>query len=261
MNSFRNIHKAINYEVKRQIEIVEEGGKVVQESRLWDANAGVSQSMRSKEEANDYRYFPDPDLPPLVIDQAFIEGVRRSLPELPGDKKLRFVNDYKIPAYDAGVICASKSLADFFEEVVSACDNPKMTSNFIMSELMRELKIEDIDVTATKLTPFKFANLMSEIGKGTISGKMAKDIFLDMYATGRTPDEIIKEKGLVQISDEGELIAIIDEIVAANPKEVEKYQGGNVKLIGFFVGEAMKRTKGKANPNKVNEILLKKLAG
>jgi len=261
MNSFRNVQRALEYEIKRQQYIVENGGTVVQETRLWDDAQGSTTSMRSKEEAHDYRYFPDPDLVPILVDRAWVEKIRKQIPELPLVKRERFVKDYQIPAYDAGVLTADKALADYYEEVVRLCGKPKAASNWVMGDVLRFLNEEKREIKSCPITPVALAEMISLIDEGTISGKMAKDIVEEMYKTGKQPKKIIEEKGLVQITDEGELIKTITSIMEANPQQLTDYRGGKEKLFGFFVGQVMKATQGKANPQLVNELLKKILAG
>jgi len=261
MNSFRNVQRALEYEIKRQQYIVENGGTVIQETRLWDDAQGATNSMRSKEEAHDYRYFPDPDLVQILVDEAWIEKIRKDLPELPLNKRERFINDYQIPAYDAGVLTADKALANYFEEVVKFCSKPKAASNWIMGDVMRFLNEEKRDIRQCSITPESLADMIRLIDEGAISGKMAKEIVEDMYKTGKSPQTIIEEKGMVQITDEGELIKTITSIIEANHHQLADYRGGKEKLFGFFVGQVMKATQGKANPQLVNELLKKMLAG
>ncbi|MGD0168639.1 MAG: Asp-tRNA(Asn)/Glu-tRNA(Gln) amidotransferase subunit GatB [Smithella sp.] len=261
MNSFRNVQRALDYEIKRQQYLVENGGTVIQETRLWDDAQGATNSMRSKEEAHDYRYFPDPDLVPILVDDAWVAKIRKGLPELPLTKRERFVKDYQIPAYDAGVLTADKALANYYEEVVKFCSQPKAASNWIMGDVMRFLNEEKRDIRQCPITAKSLADMIRLIDEGAISGKMAKEIVEDMYKTGKTPQTIIKEKGLVQITDEGELIESITSIIKANPNQLADYRGGKEKLFGFFVGQVMKATHGKANPQLVNELLKKMLAG
>jgi aspartyl-tRNA(Asn)/glutamyl-tRNA(Gln) amidotransferase subunit B len=261
MNSFRNVQRALEYEIKRQQYIVENGGTVVQETLLWDDAQGSTTSMRSKEEAHDYRYFPDPDLVPILVDKAWVEKIRKQIPELPLAKRERFVKDYQIPAYDAGVLTADKALADYYEEVVRLCAKPKAASNWVMGDVLRFLNEEKREIKSCPITPVALAEMISLIDEGTISGKMAKDIVGEMYKTGKQPKKIIEEKGLVQITDESELIKTITSIMEANPNQLKDYRGGKEKLFGFFVGQVMKATQGKANPQLVNELLKKMLAG
>ncbi|OPY88622.1 MAG: Aspartyl/glutamyl-tRNA(Asn/Gln) amidotransferase subunit B [Smithella sp. PtaU1.Bin162] len=261
MNSFRNVQRALEYEVKRQQYLVENGGTVVQETRLWDDAQGVTNSMRSKEEAHDYRYFPDPDLVPVIVDDAWIEKIRKELPELPLARRQRFVSDYQIPAYDASVLTADKALADYFEEVVKLCSKPKAASNWVMGDVLRFLNEEKRDIRNCPITAQALAEMISLIEDGTISGKMAKDIIDEMYKTGKSPRVIIAEKGMVQITDESALAKTIQTIMDANPNQLKDYRSGKEKLFGFFVGQVMKATQGKANPQKVNELLKKMLVG
>jgi len=261
MNSFRNVQRALEYEIKRQQYLVENGEKVVQETRLWDDASGTSISMRSKEEAHDYRYFPDPDLVPILVDDAWVKKIRKELPELPLAKRERFLKDYQIPEYDAGVLTADKALAQYYEDVVNLCDKPKQASNWVMGDVLRSLNEDKLDIRKCPITAGALADMIKLIEAGTISGKMAKDIISDMYKTGKSPQKIIEEKGLVQITDEGELAKTIISIIAANPGQLADYRGGKEKLFGFFVGQVMKATQGKANPQLVNDMLKKMLAG
>ncbi|MCE5212465.1 MAG: Asp-tRNA(Asn)/Glu-tRNA(Gln) amidotransferase subunit GatB [Deltaproteobacteria bacterium] len=261
MNSFRNGQRALEYEIKRQQYLVENGGTVVQETRLWDDAQGVTNSMRSKEEAHDYRYFPDPDLVPILVDQPWVDKNKKDLPELPLAKRERFVKDYQIPAYDAGVLTADKALAIYYEEVVKICSKPKVASNWIMGDVMRFLNEDKRSIRECPVKAESLAEMINLIDEGAISGKMAKEVVEDMYKTGKSPQDIIKEKGLVQITDEGELIKTITAIIEANPAQLKDYRDGKEKLFGFFVGQVMKATQGKANPQLVNELLKKMLAG
>ncbi|MGQ9920565.1 MAG: Asp-tRNA(Asn)/Glu-tRNA(Gln) amidotransferase subunit GatB [Desulfobacca sp.] len=255
MNSFRNVQRALEYEIRRQRSLLEAGENIVQETRLWDANRGKTYSMRGKEEAHDYRYFPDPDLVPLVISPEWIEAVRATLPELPDAKKARFMSQYDLPEYDAGVLTAEKALADYFEACVRTFPQAKKVSNWIMSELMRELKKDDRGIETCAVSPQALGRLLALVEEGTISGKIAKSVFSDMIATGQDPDAIVKAKGLGQISDTSALEALAREILAANSKEVADFKAGKTKVMGFFVGEIMKKTKGQANPKLVNQLL------
>ena len=261
MNSFRNVQRALEYEVKRQQYLVENDQKILQETRLWDDALGVTNPMRSKEEAHDYRYFPDPDLVPILIDDAWVENIRRELPELPLAKRERFIKEYQIPVYDAGVLTADKALAQYYEDVVKLCSKPKQASNWVMGDVLRFLNEEKRDIRQCSITAKALADMIKLIEEGTISGKMAKDIIEDMYKTGKPPQKIIEEKGLVQITDEGELAKTITTIMKANPNQLKDYRGGKEKLFGFFVGQVMKGTQGKANPQMVNDLLKKMLAG
>jgi aspartyl-tRNA(Asn)/glutamyl-tRNA(Gln) amidotransferase subunit B len=259
MNSFRHVERALEYEIKRQIAALEEGEAVVQETRLWDTDQGITISMRGKEEAHDYRYFPDPDLVPLRIDEPWVEEIRNSLPELPNEKKERFVRDYGIPEYDAEILTSTKAMASYYEESVRRFSEPKIVSNWMMGDLLRELKRDEKDIEQSLLTPSHLAEMLSMIKEGTISGKIAKDVFEEMYQTGERPSKIVKDKGWVQILDEAEIIKAIEKVMKANPRQVEDYQKGKEKIFGFFVGEVMKEMKGKGNPKLVNELLKKKL--
>jgi aspartyl-tRNA(Asn)/glutamyl-tRNA(Gln) amidotransferase subunit B len=259
VNSFKFIQKAIDYEIRRQVSVIEGGGTIVQETRLFDAQKGVTFSMRSKEEAHDYRYFPDPDLLPIVIVQEKIEELRASLPELPDQRQTRFISEYKLPEYDASVLTASKEIADYFEESLGHFNNPKAVSNWIMTEVMREMKDDEVS-GAMPVSPAQLSELLMLIDDGTISGKIAKDVFSEMVATGKTAKEIVGEKGIKQISDRSELETIIADILKNHPGEISRYKGGDEKLMGFFVGKVMKATQGKANPKVVNEILIAELS-
>ena len=261
MNSFRNVQRALEYEIKRQQYILESGQAVIQETRLWDDAQGVTLSMRGKEEAHDYRYFPDPDLVPIVTDQAWIEKVRGSLPELPLEKRERFIRDYQLPSYDAGVLTSSRILADYFEDVARLSGKPKAASNWVMGDILRFLNEEKRDIKECPIIPQSLAEMIQLIEDGTISGKMAKDIIEEMYRTGRPPKAIIEEKGMIQITDEAAIAKIIADVLAANTGQVEQYRGGKEKLFGYFVGQVMKATQGKANPQLINELLKKMLAG
>ncbi|MBI5142888.1 MAG: Asp-tRNA(Asn)/Glu-tRNA(Gln) amidotransferase subunit GatB [Nitrospirae bacterium] len=261
INSFRFVEKAIEYEIDRQIKLIESGGKVVQETRLWDAAAGRTYSMRGKEEAHDYRYFPDPDLVPIEVDVAWVDGIRASMVELPDAMRERFVSEFGLPEYDAEVLTAERNLAEWFENVVKAGGAPKAASNWIMGDLMKLLNEENRSIDDCPLKPAQLAAMLKLIDEGVISGKIAKTVFDELYRTGKEPAEIVKEKGLVQISDESAIEDEIRRIVDASPKELERYRAGDVKLMGFFVGQVMKATKGKANPKVVNELLRKVLEG
>ena len=260
MNSFRNVQRALEYEVKRQQYLVENGESIIQETRLWDDAQGATNSMRSKEEAHDYRYFPDPDLVKVVVDEDWIAKIRESLPELPVAKRERFIREYQIPAYDADVLTADKALALYYEDVVRLCGKPKQASNWVMGDVLRFLNEEKRDIRQCPISAGSLADRINFIEEGTISGKMAKDIVEDMYHTGKPPQDIIREKGLVQITDEGELTETIKAIIDAHPAQLSDYRGGREKLFGFFVGQVMKSTQGKANPQLVNNLLKKMLA-
>lgn len=259
MNSFKNVQKAIEYEIKRQTHILNNGEKVIQQTRLWDVNKNETVPMRTKEEAHDYRYFPDPDLVPIVVNDEWIEKIRKDLPELPDEKKGRFVEQYKIPEYDAGVLTSSRLLADYYEKCVELFPQPKIISNWIMGDILRVLKTDDKEISDCPVTPKHLTDMLKMIDDKTISGKIAKTVFEEMYASGTPPAEIVKKKGLVQISDESSILKIIQEVLNKNPSEVEAYQKGKTKLLGFFVGQVMKATQGKANPALVNKLLKEKL--
>jgi aspartyl-tRNA(Asn)/glutamyl-tRNA(Gln) amidotransferase subunit B len=261
MNSFRHVEKALEYEIKRQIAVLEDGGEVVQETRLWDVDQGITISMRGKEEAHDYRYFPDPDLVPLKIDENWVEEIRKSLPELPSEKRERFIREYQIPEYDAEILTSTKAMANYYEECIRLFPEPKTVSNWMMGELLKELKRDEREIDQCPVTPQHLAEMLKMIKEGTISGKIAKDVFEEMYRTGDHPAKIVKEKGWTQILDRGEIERAIQRVIETNPKLVEDYQKGKEKLFGFFVGEVMKETKGKANPKLLNELLKKKLKG
>lgn len=259
LNSFRYVQKAIEYEIQRQAELLDDGGKVVQETRLWDVKQGRTFSMRSKEEAHDYRYFPEPDLVPLKIDAAWIEKAAAELPEMPNEKRKRFIETYDIPSYDATILSSSPALADFFEETVALYSRPKIVSNWIMGDLLRELKQENKEIQDAPIRPKHLADMLNLIDAGTISGKIAKTVFEEILKTGSDPARIVEEKGLKQVSDEAALGNIIDAVMTAHPKEVAGYRAGKTKLLGFFVGQIMRQTQGKANPGKVNALLKEKL--
>jgi aspartyl-tRNA(Asn)/glutamyl-tRNA(Gln) amidotransferase subunit B len=261
INSFRFVEKALEYEIKRQIQVVEGGGKVVQETRLWDSTKGITESMRSKEEAHDYRYFPEPDLVPIAVDGKWLDEIRASLPELPDAKRKRFAVDFGLPEYDADLLTSERPVAEWFEEAVAAGAQPKAASNWIMGELMRLLNEENKPVEECRVKPGQLASMIRLIDAGTISGKIAKTVFAEMYLTGRDAEVIVKEKGLVQISDESEIEKAVDDVITGNPGEVERFRAGEEKLLGFFVGQVMKTMKGKANPKMLNDLLKKKLSG
>lgn len=260
MNSFRNVQRALEYEIKRQSYILESGGKVVQETRLWDDAQGVTQSMRGKEEAHDYRYFPDPDLTPIRVDRAWIVELEKTMPELPAEKRMRFMETYQLSVYDAGVLTSSCALADYFEEAAKLSGQPKQAANWVMGDLLRFLNEDKKDVCDCALSAATLAEMLKLIEAGTISGRMAKDIFAAMYKSGKAARTIIAEQGLVQISDEETITTIITGIITANPDQVCQYRSGKEKLFGFFVGQVMKATQGKANPQVINELLRKELA-
>jgi len=260
INSFRFVEKAINYEIERQIDVIEGGGKVVQETRLYDSEKDLTRSMRSKEEANDYRYFPDPDLLPVVIDESYLEDIRSTLPELPDEKKRRFMDQFGLNAYDAGVLTASRELAEYFEAVVEVAEGEaKLASNWVTGDLMGALNKADLDIKDSPVSASMLGSMILRIVDNTISGKIAKEVFDAMWQGEGDADAVIDAKGLKQITDSGAIEPIIDEIIANNPGQVEQYREGKEKLFGFFVGQVMKATQGKANPQQVNELLKKKL--
>jgi len=240
-------------------ELVEKGARIIQETRTWDENKGLTLSLRSKEEAHDYRYFPDPDLTPLVINQDWVEELKNGLPELPEAKKTRLIKEHDLPEYDAGVITSSRALAEFYDQTVSINPDYKGVSNWIMVEFLKLLNTENIEISEAKLSPKGLAKMLKMIEDGTISGKIAKQVFEDMFNTGKDPEAIVKEKGLVQISDEGQITTIVEQVIANNPKSVEDFKAGKEKAIGFLVGQVMKETKGQANPSVVNKLLKEKL--
>ncbi|MCP3058138.1 Asp-tRNA(Asn)/Glu-tRNA(Gln) amidotransferase subunit GatB [Myxococcus sp. K38C18041901] len=259
LNSFRFVKQAIEYEIARQVDVIESGGKVDQETRLWDPNKGVSRSMRSKEDAHDYRYFPEPDLPPLHVTTEVVEAVGRSLPELPRAKVQRFVSQYGLPAYDARLLTTERPLADFFEACAQRYPDAKKLSNWFQGELLRLLKESGTTVGEVRFTPAQLAELLTLVDQGTVSGNAGKDVLGEMFRTGRPPADIVAEKGLAQVSDTGAIEAVVDDILAKNLGEVEKYRAGKKQVFGFFVGQVMRAMKGKGNPALVNDLLKKKL--
>ncbi len=259
LNSFKHVQKAIEYEVARQIDLVEDGEQVVQETRLYDANKGTTHSMRGKEEAHDYRYFPCPDLVPLVLKEEWLAQWKSELPELPKAREKRFMEQYGLPAYDAEVLTAERDLSEYFEAAVVAFNEPKKIANWMLTEILRELNATGGTVGGLKLTPQKLAALVKLVEEGQISAKSGKDILPELLETGADPAELVKAKGLVQISDTSALAADIDAVLAENPKELADYRAGKTKLMGFFVGQIMRRTKGQANPAVVNQLLAEKL--
>jgi aspartyl-tRNA(Asn)/glutamyl-tRNA(Gln) amidotransferase subunit B len=262
LNSFRYIEKAIDYEVARQIELLESGGKVIQETRLYDADKNVTRSLRAKEEANDYRYFPDPDLLPVVLDTTYVEAVRAQLPELPEQKAARFVQHYGLSSYDAAVLTASRELAAYFEAVVAKiADDPKLAANWVTGELSGHLNKHGLEIEQSKVSAAQLAGLLLRIKDNTISGKIAKEILESMWASGVDADQIIAEQGLQQITDTAAIERVIEEVFAKNPQQLTDYRAGKDKLFGFFVGQVMKASNGKANPAQLNELLRRKLTG
>ncbi|MCX7965652.1 MAG: Asp-tRNA(Asn)/Glu-tRNA(Gln) amidotransferase subunit GatB, partial [Syntrophorhabdaceae bacterium] len=259
LNSFKYIEKSLDYEIKRQIEIIKGGGEIIQETRLFNVDEGITYSMRGKEEAHDYRYFPEPDLLPLIIDDAWIERIKKELPELPFAKAERFIMEYGLPRYDVDILVSDRYLADYFEETVKRFPEAKTVSNWIMTELLRELKERNLQPKDAPISPERLGELLSLIKDGTISIKIGKDIFPELCNRDISPKKLVEEKGLIQISDESEISAKIDEILSRFPKEVQEFKSGKEKLLGFFVGQVMKETKGKANPKMLNELLIKRL--
>ncbi|MGZ3795282.1 MAG: Asp-tRNA(Asn)/Glu-tRNA(Gln) amidotransferase subunit GatB [Pseudobdellovibrionaceae bacterium] len=262
INSFRFVEKAIEYEIERQIDMVERGENIVQETRLWDPDKNKTFTMRTKEDAHDYRYFPDPDLKPLIVSEELISKMRSELPELPIAKKARFISTQGLPEYDAEVLTTERDLADYYEATAKICNNHKAASNWIMTELLRELNNNNLEIKVSPIKPAQLGQLITLIDKGTISGKIAKTVFLEMWKTSKDPETIVKEKGLIQVSDPAAIAKIVDEVLAANAQQVEDHKSGKKKnLFGFFVGAVLKASKGQANPEVVNEILQKKLNG
>ena len=260
VNSIRFIREAIEYEARRQVEILEDGGTVDQETRLFDPDRGETRSMRSKEESHDYRYFPDPDLLPLELEQSWVDAIRESLPELPDQKKHRFIEEYGLSVDDAAQLIAERETAEFFEQVADGRD-PKIAANWVTGELFGALNRADIELDASPVRAAHLGKLVDLIGDGTVSNRLAKDVFEIMFETGDDPEKIVEEKGMKQVTDTGAIEAAVDDAIAAGAAQVEQYKGGNEKVLGWFVGQVMKATQGKANPQAVNEILRKKLDG
>jgi aspartyl-tRNA(Asn)/glutamyl-tRNA(Gln) amidotransferase subunit B len=260
INSFRFVEKALDYEIRRQTKVIEEGGKIIQETRLWDSGRDITEAMRGKEEAHDYRYFPEPDLVPLTVEQEWLAGIRAGMPELPDIKRERFVSAYDLPGQDADLLVSEKALADWYEEAVRLGGPSKLVINWVKGDLMRLLNDENKSLEECALRPAQLVDMLTLMDKGTISGKIAKTVFEEMYKTGKDAEVVVKEKGLVQISDSGAIEKAVEEIMAKSPNEVERFRGGEEKLMGFFVGQVMKLTKGKANPQIVNELLKEKLS-
>ena len=259
MNSFRNVQAALEFEVRRQRDLLLEGDKVIQQTLLWNPDTGKTEPMRGKEDAHDYRYFPCPDLIPVEIDELWIDKIRKGLPELPDQKRQRFIDEFSLPEYDAVILTESKELADYFEAAVAVCAQAKKVSNWMMTELLRELKGADIDQCLVQ--PNQLGTLLNMVEEGTISGKIAKTVFFDMLETGKDPKQIVKEKNLVQVSDESELLALVREIIEQNPSQAEEFRGGKTKVMGYFVGQLMQKTKGKANPKLANQLFNQELSG
>jgi aspartyl-tRNA(Asn)/glutamyl-tRNA(Gln) amidotransferase subunit B len=259
MNSFRNVEKAIEFEIERQIDILEEGERIVQQTLLWNADQNKIVPMRSKEEAHDYRYFPDPDLMPIIVDQKWKDDIVKMMPELPEERRDRFINQYSLPRYDADILTSSRELADYYESILKVTDDYKSASNWVMTEVLKNINDQKISVAQFPVSANNIGKLINMINENLISGKIAKDIFPEMLKTNRDPNEIVKEKNLMQITDTSEIENAIDKILSSNPKQVEEFLSGKDKVLGFFVGQIMKETKGKANPQIVNELLNKKL--
>ncbi len=260
LNSFRNVARAVEHEIARQIAVVESGRRVVQETLQWDADRGATASMRSKEEAHDYRYFPEPDLPPLVVSPEWIEEARRSLPELPADRRQRFAREYALPPYDASVLTQERQLSDYFEAAARASGNPKAASNWVMTEVLRKLNDGGRPLAVSPVGPEALAGLVRLVDAGTINGKTAKDVFERMWTTGEDASAIVEREGLTQLSDDSSLRAVVAEVVAASPDQVASYRGGKAATLGWFVGQIMRRTGGRANPQRVNDLLREALA-
>ena len=259
VNSFKFVEKAIQHEMKRQIKILESGERVTQETRLYDSQLDETRPMRSKEYANDYRYFPEPDLLPVVLTEDFIKSVKDLMPELSEEKEKRFIKEYKLSDYDANVLSVDPNLSNFFEEVVVRSRDPKLAANWIMGELSAFLNKENLSILETKVDSINLGNLLSRIEDSTISGKIAKEIFEEMWNSKKSPDEIIEEKGLKQVTDSSEIEKVINQVLEQNQSQLEQYKSGKVKLFGFFVGQVMKASRGKANPEQVNKLLEERL--
>lgn len=259
MNSFKAVERALTYEIERQIKVVQQGEQINQETRLWDEKKEITTPMRSKEEAHDYRYFPEPDLVPLEVSQEWTEKIKAGIPELPQAKRQRFMAGYELPPYDAQVLTANKSLADFFENTTKLYPKPKMVSNWIMTEVLGYLAGANLDISQSKLTPTHLVKMLELIDTGTISGKIGKEVLPEIFKTGRAPVEIIQEKGLTQITDGDEIVKVIEQVITENPKAVEDYKAGKKETLGFLVGQVMKLTKGKANPQLTNKLLQERI--
>jgi len=255
LNSFRHVARALEHEIARQVAVLESAGEVVQETRLWNADRGETAPMRSKEEAHDYRYFPEPDLPPLQVDAAWIAEVREGLPELPAARRQRFLTQYALPAYDASVLTQERELADYFEALAAESGNPKASSNWVMTEVLRKLKEDARPVGRSPVTPHRLAALLRLVAEETVSGTTAKEVFEAMWETGEEAERIVEREGLRQLSDEGALLALVSEVVAAHPEQARSYRGGKTAALGWFVGQVMRRSGGRANPRRVNELL------
>jgi aspartyl-tRNA(Asn)/glutamyl-tRNA(Gln) amidotransferase subunit B len=261
LNSFKHVEKALDYEIRRQKEVLMDGGQIVQETRLWDPDKNKTTSMRGKEEAHDYRYFPDPDLLPLVIDEEWIEKVKQNLPELPAAKKKRFMDQYELPAHDAELLTSDRELADYFEKCTREFPQPKTVSNWVKGSLLGLLNTQGKSIEDSPVSAVDLARLLALVEEGVVSGKIAKTVFDEMAQTAKPATQIVAEKGLVQITDTGALEDVVLKIISNHPSEVAAYKNGKTKLLGFFVGQIMKETRGQANPKMVNDILKRKLAG
>ena len=259
LNSFRAIARSIEFEIERQKDVLESGGVIYQETRRWDDAAGEGYAMRTKEDAHDYRYFPEPDLMPVNLSEEYIQNIKNNLPELPESRKTRYITEMNLPEYDAGIITSSKALSDFFEEASKVCDNPKAVSNWIMTDIIRVARENDFEYSNMPFTAVQMAGLIKLIDKGTISGSIAKKVFEEMVATGKDPEKIVEEKGLIQISDEGAIKEVVDKILAANPQSIADYKAGKDRALGFLVGQCMKEMKGKGNPQILNKLILEEL--
>ena len=259
INSFKSLEDAINYEIERQADILDDGGKIIQETRTWNPEKGITQSMRSKEDAHDYRYMPEPDLPPIVTTDEEIEAFRKSLPELPDARRERLIKDFGLSEYDAGIITSSRAMAEYFDAVVNFGADAKSAANWIMSDLSKNLNAENLTIENSPVDAKRLAEMILLIAKGTISGKIAKTVFAEMWKSSDSPEKIVKDKGLVQITDTGAIEGVVAEVIAKNPKAVEEYRAGKKKALGALVGQVMKLTKGKANPQLVNQLLMKNL--
>ena len=261
INSFKALEEAINYEIERQAEVLDDGGVIIQETRTWNPEKGITQSMRSKENANDYRYMPEPDLPPIITSDEEIDAFRKSLPELPDARRERLIKSFGLSEYDAGIITSSRAMAEYFDAVVDNGADAKLAANWIMGDLAKNLNADNLTIEKSPVDAKRLAEMILLIQKGTISGKIAKTVFVEMWKSADSPEKIVKDKGLIQITDTGEIEKIVDDVIAKNPKAVEEYRAGKKKAIGALVGQIMKATKGKANPQMVNELLAKKLEG
>ncbi|MBA2341758.1 MAG: Asp-tRNA(Asn)/Glu-tRNA(Gln) amidotransferase subunit GatB [Pyrinomonadaceae bacterium] len=259
LNSVRFMQRAIEYEIERQIETLEAGGRITQETRLWNEREGKTRVMRSKEEAHDYRYFPEPDLPPLVVSDEFIDGVRREMPELPAARRERFMQAYDLSFNDAAQLTSERELADYYEQAAEAAGNPRAASNWIRSELLRELEATKLNINESPVSAQELGRLIHLIDEEKISGKQGKEVLVEMFATGKGAEEVVRERGLEQVSDAGEIEGLVADVIASNPQQLAQYRAGKETLFGFFVGQVMKRSKGTANPQLVNEVLRKRL--